>query len=41
MGKVTKQKGQGNAGGWTSTKPGVKSGGGRSYNPPKNGKSKR
>lgn len=33
MGK-TEQKGQGNAGGWPSTKPGIKSGKGRSNNPP-------
>lgn len=39
--KATGQKGQCNAGGWPSTKPSVKSGGGRSYNPPKGGKSKR
>lgn len=38
MGK-TGQSGQGTAGGWPSTKTGVKSGGGRSINPPSGGKS--
>jgi len=36
MGK-TGQKGQGNSGGWPST-TGNKSGGGRSYNPPRTSK---
>lgn len=37
---MAKGKGQGNAGGWPSTKPGVSSGGNRSNNPPGGGKSK-